>query len=90
MPDSSYKYLTIILTRFLQKLPGTDIEINTQVNREALESFSHYDSEHVLCLDKKNWHTYVKVKDAIDTALRELHWSYPSLEIQRAALKTFF
>ena len=40
IPDSSYKNLNRFLTPFFQKLPGANIETNTQDARKALESLT--------------------------------------------------
>ena len=72
IPGSSYKNLNRFLTPFFPKIPGANIETNTQDARKALESLTLEDDEQIVSLDVKSLYTNVPVGEAIEIALREL------------------
>ena len=75
-------------TRFFQKIPGANIETNTQDARKALESLTLEDDEQIVSLDVKSLYTNVPVGEAIEIALRELYSSNLAPDIPRSAMKS--
>ena len=68
---SRYENLNRFLTPFFQKLPGANIETNTQDARKALVSLTHEDDEQSVSFDVKSLYTNVPNGEAIEIALRE-------------------
>ena len=88
IPGSSYENLNRFLTPFFQKLPGANIETNTQDARKALESLTLEDDEQIVSLDVKSLYTNVPVGEAIEIALRDLYSSSLAPDIPRSAMKS--
>ena len=87
IPGSSYENLNRFLTPFFQKLPGANIETNTQDATKALESLTLEYDEQIVSLDVKSLYTNVPVGEAIEIALRELYSSNLAPDIPRSAIK---
>ena len=88
IPGSSYENSNRFLTPFFQKLPGANIETNTQDARKALESLTLEDDEQIVSLELKNLYTNVPVGEAIEIALREVYSSNQAPDIPRSAMKS--
>ena len=88
IPGSSYEKLNRFLTPFFQKLPGANIETNTQEARKALESLALEDDKQIVSLDVISLETNVPVGEAIEKALRELYSSNLAPDIPRSAMKS--
>ena len=88
IPSSSYENINRFLTLLFQKLPGANIETNTQDARNALESLTLEDDEQIVSLDVKSFYTNVQVGEIIEIAVRELYSSNLAPDIPRSAMKS--
>ena len=88
IPGSSYENLNRFVTPFFQKLPGANIETNTEDARKALESLTLEDDEQIVSHDVKSLYTNVPFRQAIEIALRELYSTNLFPDIPRSAMKS--
>ena len=87
IPGSCYHKLNKLLTPFLQKIEGANIETNTNGARKTLEQIKLEKDEQILSLDLKSLYTNVPVKEAIDIALRSLYARDDKPDIPRLTMK---
>ena len=88
IPGSRYGNLNRFPTPFFQKLPGANIETNTQCARKSLESLTLEDDEQIVSLDVKSLYTNLPVGEAIEIALRKHYSSNLAPDIPRSAMKS--
>ena len=88
VPGSSYENLNKFFSPFFGKLPGANIETNSQDARAALEATNLDEDELVGSLDVKSLYTNVTVEEAIEIALKKLYSSDEVPEIPRSAMKS--
>ena len=73
LPGSSYYNLNKVLAKFIEKIGGANIEINSLDAREILESTNLESNENLISQDVKSLYKNVPLKEAIDIALRKLY-----------------
>ena len=88
IPGSSCENLKKFCEQFFQRLPGANIETNTQDARKALESLTLENHKQIISFDLKSLFTNVPAGEAIEIALREVYSSNLAPDIPRSAMKS--
>ena len=72
LPGSLYDNLNKTLAKYFDEIEGANIETNTQMVREILETTELDSNGSIISLDVKSLYTNVPLKEAVEIALRRL------------------
>ena len=87
LPDSSYYKLNKVLAKLFEKIEGATVETKSLDEREILESINLEPNENLISSIVKSLYSKVPLKQAIDTALRELYVEDETPSIARKTMK---
>ena len=87
LPGSAYDRLNKWLTKFIDKVPGANIETSTEGMRQRLEQIALESDETIFNMDLKSLYTKVPVHEAIELACQALYASSNPPEVQQPTFK---
>ena len=87
LPDSSYYKLNKVHAKLFEKIEGATVETKSLDEREILESINLEPNENLISSIVKSLYSKVPLKQAIDTALRELYVEDETPSIARKTMR---